>query len=342
MFSHSGALSILGLLVIACFLLALCLGTVVYTPAELLHIILGVFDRTVSEPADAVNRIILLDLRLSRLTLAILVGASLAGGGAAMQGLFRNPLADPMLTGVSAGAASAAIVVIVLGLDRLYATQLSSLPVASFIGSLLVASVVYLLSYYGGHTDRITLVLAGIAFNALAAAVIGFFTVIADNTELRSFTFWMLGSLSDASWIQVGVLSVLVIPSLIAIFAVWYPLNTFALGERNAMYLGVRVERLKLMLIVAVSMCVGASVAVVGMIAFVGLIAPHLVRITVGANHKLLLPASMLLGALIMLIADLVSRTAMSPVELPISVITALIGAPLFLFLIRNFSYGRV
>lgn len=329
------AVVILGFALVAVLIAALCFGAVFINPRQLALGIghaLGFFDVGILP----VHETILLDLRLPRVLSAVLIGASLGAGGAAMQGLFRNPLADPMLTGVSAGAAMAAIIFIMLGLTATPITGVVLLPVVSFVGGLIAVLIIYGVSSRGGQAEVVSILLAGIAFNALAAAVIGFFTVVADNTELRSFTFWMLGSLSSVSWHQSVAIAVLSIPALAAIFLSRCALDVLVLGERNAIYLGIRIERWKFIVIVAVALGVGASVAVAGIISFVGLVTPHLVRMVIGPNHTVLLPASMLLGALFTLLADLAARTVMLPIELPISVMTALAGIPLFVFLMTS------
>lgn len=284
---------------------------------------------------------ILLDLRLPRLLFAALVGASFAGAGVVLQSLFRNPLADPMLTGISAGAASSAIVIIVLGWSHVTVMQFSVLPLAAFLGGLLVVWVIHRMARRDGQTDMLFLLLTGIAVNTLAAGVIGFFTVVAGSEALRSFTFWMLGSFANISWFEVLSSAALILPAWLVMVLARKPLNLFVLGERNAAYLGLRVERWKRLLLVAVALCVGVSVALAGMIAFIGLITPHLIRLAYGSDHRVLVPASMLGGAGLAVLSDVVARTVFPPLELPITAVTALIGVPLFFFLMFSGRFSQ-
>ena len=321
-------------ILLVCFIIAACFGAIIYSPVELVRIIIHIFGN--SSDTLSVQEFVWLNLRLPRLILSMLVGASLAAGGVVMQSLFRNPLAEPALIGISAGGAMMAIIVIVSGLSGFYALNLPLLPGAAFVGCLMVALLIYRFSKIGGRADMHTLLLAGIAFNALATAVIGFFTMIADNSELRSFIFWMLGSFSGVNWSQIATVSIFILPALAVIILSARILDALTLGERNALYLGIHVERWKFLLIIAVSLCVGAAVSISGLIAFVGLIAPHLARSLLGAWHRRLLPAAILIGALLTLLADLFARVIFLPLELPIGILTALLGVPMFLSLILN------
>ena len=317
----------------AAFILAACLGAVLFTPRELFSIVaygLGFSDSCACDPIRAK---IWLSLRLPRLLLAMLVGAVLAAGGVIMQGLFRNPLADPSLIGVSAGGGVAAVAVIVLGIPAAWA-GFSLLPIAAFCGSFATMLAAYHLARYAGHIDTASLLLAGIAFNALATATIGFFTLVSSEQALRSFTFWLLGGFGGADWLQVASAAVFIVPSLVIMLWSARVLNVFALGEREALWLGIAVERWKLLLLAAVALGVGASVALTGIIGFIGLVVPHLLRLLWGPNHYLLLPCAVLLGALVVLLADLVARVVILPAELPLGILTALLGVPLFLFLL--------
>nr|WP_199796437.1 iron chelate uptake ABC transporter family permease subunit [Pseudomonas mendocina] len=281
--------------------------------------------------------LILAQIRVPRTLLGLAVGMVLALCGVAMQGLFRNPLADPGLVGVSSGAALGAAVVIVAGaafggLPEAFAPYL--LSAFAFIGGLLVTALVYRLGRRDGQTNVATMLLAGIALTALAGAAIGLFTYLADDATLRTLTFWNLGSLNGASYARLW-------PLLLATLAValWLPrraraLNALLLGESEARHLGFDVERLKRELVFCTALGVGAAVAAAGLIGFIGLVVPHLMRLLVGPDHRLLLPASALAGASLLLLADLVARLALAPAELPIGIVTALIGAPFFLYLL--------
>ncbi|MCR1828036.1 iron ABC transporter permease [Pseudomonas oleovorans] len=281
--------------------------------------------------------LILAQIRMPRTLLGLTVGMVLALCGVAMQGLFRNPLADPGLVGVSSGAALGAAVAIVGGaafggLPEAFAPYL--LSACAFVGGLLVTALVYRLGRREGQTNVATMLLAGIALTALAGAAIGLFTYLADDATLRTLTFWNLGSLNGASYARLW-------PLLLATLAValWLPrraraLNALLLGESEARHLGFDVERLKRELVFCTALGVGAAVAAAGLIGFIGLVVPHLMRLLVGPDHRLLLPASALAGASLLLLADLVARLALAPAELPIGIVTALIGAPFFLYLL--------
>lgn len=265
------------------------------------------------------------------------VGAVLALSGVAMQGLFRNPLADPGLVGVSSGAALGAALAIVFGaslggLPAFLAPYLLSL--CAFGGGLGVTWLVYRLGRRDGQTSVATMLLAGIALTALSGAVIGLFTYLADDATLRTLTFWNLGSLNGASYPRLWPLLLVAL-----LVACWLPrradaLNALLLGESEARHLGFDVERLKAELVLCTALGVGAAVAAAGMIGFIGLVVPHLIRLVAGPDHRTLLPASMMAGAILLLLADLLARLALAPAELPIGIVTALIGAPFFLYLL--------
>ncbi|WP_120997652.1 FecCD family ABC transporter permease [Stutzerimonas urumqiensis] len=289
--------------------------------------------------AQARAALIIGQIRLPRALLAVGVGAILAMTGVAMQGLFRNPLADPALIGVSSGAslgAAAAIVLLPLlgqlpaGLEPYW------LSICAFLGGLAITSMVYRLGRRDGRTDVATMLLAGIALTALAGACIGLLTYLADDTALRSLMFWNLGSLGGATlprvWPVLAVGLALVL---------WLPrranaLNVLLLGESEARHLGFPVEAIKRELVLCTALGVGVAVAAVGMIGFVGLIVPHLVRLATGPDHRTLLPASALAGGVLLLLADLLARVPLAPAELPIGLVTALLGAPFFLWLLAR------
>ncbi len=281
---------------------------------------------------------VLWSIRLPRVLLALLVGSALALAGAGMQGLFRNPLADPSLIGVSAGAAMGAVGAIVL-LGGTAAFQVpwmkeAAMPVFAFICGVGTTFCVYHISKVEGRTIVATMLLAGIAVNALASALIGSLLFLSDNSQLRDFTFWSLGSLSGASWKNLFPVALLVLPVL-AVFPFFSrSLNAFLLGEADAYYLGVEVDRLKKWIVFLSAAIVGATVAVCGIISFVGLVVPHMVRAVVGPDHRFVIPASALLGAILLVGADMFARVFFAPVELPIGVVTAVFGAPFFIGLL--------
>ncbi|MEO9332977.1 FecCD family ABC transporter permease [Ectopseudomonas guguanensis] len=328
----------LGLLLSLVLWLSLALGPVSLPLGDTLRAALRLLGLPFEADASVQQaELILSQIRMPRTLLGLAVGMVLALCGVAMQGLFRNPLADPGLVGVSSGAALGAAVAIVGGaafggLPEAFAPYL--LSACAFVGGLLVTALVYRLGRRDGQTNVATMLLAGIALTALAGAAIGLFTYLADDATLRTLTFWNLGSLNGASYARLW-------PLLLATLAValWLPrraraLNALLLGESEARHLGFDVERLKRELVFCTALGVGAAVAAAGLIGFIGLVVPHLMRLLVGPDHRLLLPASALAGASLLLLADLVARLALAPAELPIGIVTALIGAPFFLYLL--------
>ncbi len=319
------------------FWLALALGSVSLPLGDTLRALLHLSGVPVKVEGLEQAELIVGQLRLPRALMGLLVGALLALCGVAMQGLFRNPLADPGLIGVSSGAALGAALAIVFGaaiggLPALLSPYLLSL--CAFLGGLAVTWLVYRLGRRDGQTSVATMLLAGIALTALTSALIGLFSYLADDATLRSLTFWNLGSLNGANYPRLWPL--LVVGVLVA---AWLPrrvdaLNALLLGESEARHLGFDVERLKVELIFCTALGVGAAVAAAGMIGFIGLVVPHLLRLVVGPDHRRLLPASMLGGAILLLLADLLARLALAPAELPIGIVMALIGAPFFLYLL--------
>ena len=283
--------------------------------------------------------LILGQIRLPRTLLGLAVGGVLALSGVAMQGLFRNPLADPGLVGVSSGAALGAAIAIVGGaafggLPEVMGPYLLSL--CAFIGGLGVTALVYRLGRRNVQANVAVMLLAGIALTALAGSAVGLFTYLADDATLRTLTFWNLGSLNGASYARLWPLLIVTVG-----VALWLPrranaLNALLLGESEANHLGIDVEGLKRELVFCTALGVGAAVAAAGMIGFIGLVVPHLVRLLAGPDHRVLLPASVLVGATLLLFADLIARLALAPAELPIGIVTAFLGAPFFLYLLMR------
>lgn len=284
------------------------------------------------------DRIIIYDIRLPRVILGALIGASLAVSGAVMQGLFRNPLADPGIVGVSAGAGLGALSIIVLGgtflAPAIVLFGAYALPLAAFCSALAFTSILYIVATRRGQTSIATMLLAGIALGAMATAYMGVLTYMADDRQLRDLTFWLLGSLSGASWAKIVATSPFLVLALLVSPFLARGLNGLALGEASASHLGIPVQRFKRIAIVVVAAATGASVAVSGGIGFVGVVVPHLLRLMIGPDHRYLLPAAALLGASLLLIADAVSRTIVAPAELPIGIVTAAVGAPVFLWIL--------
>lgn len=287
---------------------------------------------------DASEYFLLWHLRIPRILLAILVGASLSMAGAAVQGLFRNPLAEPSLIGVTAGSMLAAVFCIVSGavLGLQFGQYLGQFSLASmaFLGGLGTTLLVYRLSQQNGRTSTATMLLAGVAITALCGAATGLFSYFSTEEQLRDITFWSLGSLSGASWESVLVMTVFFTIAAILLFPLAKPLNALLLGEEEASFMGVELEPLKWRVVIGASLAVGGSVALSGMIGFLGLLVPHLIRLSFGADHRFLLPASAVLGAILLLLADSFARTILAPAELPIGILTSFLGAPFFLWLI--------
>jgi iron complex transport system permease protein len=327
----------LGSLAIGAGLLSLSSGAIDLSFRELL-VAVGL-----QGTSDATAQAVVIDLRLPRIALAFLVGATLACSGTAMQGLFRNPLADPGLVGVSSGAALAAVAMIVSAPHlHLPASWMPfATPLASFAGGLAAALLAGRLAASDGYTRSATLLLAGLAINSIAGAGIGLLTQIAGDSALREAMFWLFGSLSKSGWDELAVAAPILIGTLLLIPRDARALNALLLGESEAMHLGVNVERLKRRLILLIVLSVAACVALTGVIGFVGLVVPHLLRLLLGPDHVRLLPASALGGAALLALADWAARTIVAPAELPIGILTALIGGPFFLLLLIQMR-GRV
>ncbi|AQZ93587.1 FecCD family ABC transporter permease [Halopseudomonas phragmitis] len=324
-------------LLLLAFLLSLALGAVAIHPLDTVRALGRMLGLSQVAPETA---LIIEHIRLPRTLMGLLVGATLALTGAVMQGLFRNPLADPGLIGVSSGAALGAALVIVLGSWLLASLPASWMPYATvggaFIGGVITTLLVYRLGQTAQGTSVASMLLAGIAIAAISGAFIGLLSYIADDTMLRTLTFWNMGSLGGANFERVGVLA-------LCCALVWWrlprqakALNALLLGESEARHLGVDVERVKRELILLTALGVGACVAAAGLIGFVGLVVPHLVRLMLGADHRRVIPASMLLGGGLLLLADVVARLVVAPAELPIGILTALLGAPFFLMLLMR------
>lgn len=328
-------------------LLGIGVGSVSVSAAEILAILgstLGLSGTAVAPFKVA----IVSEIRLPRVLLAGVVGAALAVSGAALQGLFRNPLADPGLLGVSASAALGAALFIVLGsglagLSGGGLMALYGLPLAAFAGSLAAIWLLFLLASRRGEVNVSLMLLLGVALNAVAAAGVGLMTYLADAEALRTLTFWTLGSLGGNGWLELMLVAPLLGLAGVQLLRCARPLNLLLLGDAEAGHLGVAVARQQRRIVFWSALAVGAAVAVSGMIAFLGLVVPHLVRLMAGPDHRLLLPASALLGAALLITADLFARLALAPAELPIGIVTALVGGPfMFWLLLREARRGRL
>jgi iron complex transport system permease protein len=321
-------------------LLSLTHGAVPVPGSRVAAILASAIERRSADSTQ--DALVVTDIRLPRLFLGMLIGGALGMSGALMQGLFRNPLADPGLAGVSAGAGLGAALAIVLG-DRAShgfsaLSFLPLLPASAFLGALTTTSSLYAIATRGGRTSVATMLLAGVALAALASSFIGILTYASDDRQLRDLTFWSMGSLGGANWAKVAALAPIAALMLAAGPFLSRGLNALALGEAEAFHLGVRLQRLKAAIVFLVSIAVGASVAAAGVISFVGIVAPHAVRLVVGPDHRALLPLSVAAGAALLAGADVLSRTLVAPAEMPIGVLTAAMGAPFFLWLLTRGS----
>jgi iron complex transport system permease protein len=330
----SGALASAAVLVA---LLSLGTGAVRIPPERVVAVLAGWLNGD-TQVLSSREALVVLNIRLPRLLLGAMVGAGLAVAGALMQGLFRNPLADPGLVGVSAGAGLAAAATIVLG-DKLLAGIIGKLPYAAlpagaFLGGLLTTTLLYLIATREGRTSVATMLLAGVALGALAGAMTGFLAYLSDDRQLRDLTFWSLGSLGGATWTKVWAIAPVILPLIIAMGFLARGLDALALGEAEAFHLGVPVQRLKVAIVVLTALAVGAGVAAAGLIGFIGIVVPHMLRLVIGPGHRALLPLAALGGAALLVAADTIARIVVAPAELPIGIVTAAIGAPFFLWLL--------
>ena len=277
---------------------------------------------------------IILEIRLPRVILAGLVGAALAIAGATYQGLFRNPLADPYLIGVAQGAALGAVIGFLLP-STWHGVGFGIIPLLAFLGALVSTAIVYNLARVGKTLPVTTLILAGVALGAFLASIVSYL-IISSGERIHGIMFWLMGSFSLTQWAEAKIVLPYVLLGIIIILLYARPLNLMQLDEEQVQQLGINVERLKLVLLAAATLITAAAVSFVGIIGFVGIIIPHAVRLIWGADHRFLLPLSVLTGAIFLILADLIARTALAPTEIPIGVITALCGAPFFLYLLRR------
>ena len=318
--------AVLGLAVVLGFLLSILVGEADLTPGQVFAALLG--------EGDINDRRIVVGLRAPRAVMAILVGGGLSLSGAVFQALLRNPLAEPYILGISGGAATGAVLALALGL----AASLSwALPAAAFAGALVaIFLVLRVAATADDQVDVRVLLLAGVVVGAFFTACMAFVLSISDARTVRSAVLWMMGSLVGSDWRTVWMVTLYSIPAVIALVGLARPLNLLAIGEETAGYLGADVERVKRMAYVLASLLTAAGVAATGVIGFVGLIVPHSIRLLVGADYRVLLPLAFLAGAVFLMLADIAARTVLPPTEVPIGVITAFVGVPLFLLLLRR------
>jgi iron complex transport system permease protein len=337
-YRHTLMIAGLGILLLAATLLSFTVGAVKISIYEVIVVLgqqIGLFGGTA---VDETAQVVMTTIRIPRIVMTLFIGAALGISGASLQGLFRNPLVEPALLGVSGGSAVAVVLVIVAGTTSLsflagWAFH-SLLSLVAFAGGVMTTVLVVSLSLTGGRTNVAILILVGVAINALTGALTGLLIFYASETQLSTFIFWTLGNLGGATWEKLWCGLPMLGFSIIGLLNFARSLNAIALGEAEAYHLGVDVERVKRIIILLVAMGVGVSVALAGTIGFIGLIIPHLIRTIFHADNQLVLPAAALGGALLLILADIISRTIVAPAELPIGVVTALMGAPFFVSLL--------
>jgi iron complex transport system permease protein len=320
----------LALVTLVVGVVSLGVGAVSMPPAQVLAALLHPDDPAVSAGDIAIVR----DLRLARIILCLLIGAGLAASGAAFQGLFRNPLADPFIVGASGGAALGATLAITLGWQWSQG-GLGPVPLAAFVGALLAVAIAYAISEIGGSTSAIALLLAGSALSTMFSAGVAFLMTVGDKNLHQTYS-WLLGGIAGRSWSHLAATWPYLIFGSLALWLFARPLDALACSEETARTLGLSVRRARLAIMGAATLVTAAAVAVGGIIGFVGLIAPHIARMIVGSSHGRLIPASMLIGGLLLVLADDVARTVLAPIELPVGIVTALLGGPFFLYLLKT------
>ena len=331
-------IGLFSLLVIS--LVSTTIGPVKITLLEILDILFNSININTNISSSEISqafRTVIIDIRLPRIIMGILVGVALGISGAILQGLFRNPLVDPGFIGVSSGAAIGAMFIIMFShlfaiANNFYIQFL--LPIFAMSGGLFTTILVYKMSQMSGKTNIMAMLLSGIAINAFSGSIIGFLVYRASDMELRSFTFWTLGSLDNSNWLIVSIAFIAILIPLILSINLRKKLDIFMLGDSEAGYLGLNIEKLKKKIILISALMVGVTVAFCGMIGFIGLVTPHLVRLIMGPSHKTLIFGSAILGAIILILADFISRIIIAPAQLPIGIITSALGAPFFLWLI--------
>ena len=326
---------VLTVLTVGIFLYALSAGAMSISLKTLISYFFSNGDGLSSE--EMMSAKVFVNLRAPRILLAIIIGASLALSGAVLQGLFRNPLVDPGLIGISSMASTFAAFSIVLGIHEWFSASWMGLfaqNLVTFIGASLAVIVAIFLSNRNGNLSVITLLLVGIALNALGGSITGLMSYLSDDDQLRNLIFWLMGSLGAASWTKVLLLAIINVPIIFLLLSKGKVLDSFSLGEEDALYIGTNVKREKMLLIVFTSFIVSTSVSLTGVIGFVGLVVPHIIRLFMQRGSGFLLINSAWIGALLLLFSDTLARTIVLPKELPIGIITSLIGTPIFLFMV--------
>lgn len=322
------ALLVLGVALVAALVAGIAFGAVPVAPGD----VLSAIGRAMAGRASGMSDTLIIGVRLPRVILAALVGASLAGAGVLYQALFRNPLADPYILGVSSGAGLGAVIAIA-ATAQLAAWRYGAVPLAAFVGAIGTMLLVVKLATLRGRLDTTSLLLAGVAISYTLAALTSFVMVFA-REQMAQVVFWMMGGLGTASWPYVAMVGPMFVLGAAVPLAFTRDLNLMLLGDERAGQLGVPVERFRMIVLAAASLLTAAAVAVAGLIGFVGLMTPHMVRLVLGPDHRSLLPASLLSGAIVLVLADLVARVILAPVEIPVGIVTAVLGGPFFVYLL--------
>jgi iron complex transport system permease protein len=336
---------IIALLIVALILtiaVAAAIGPVQISPLDVYKIILQkipIIGGAIKVDTSPINQEIIMLVRLPRVLAAALVGVALSSSGAVLQGLLRNPIADPFIIGVSAGASLGAAVAMVTGIGASIFGFLYSVPIAAFISAVGTVFLIYNLSRIGGSMSMLTLLLIGVAITSLFSALV-YLIMLVTNAQAQGILFWMFGSLTLASWNYVYMSFPFIIAGLAVILYFARDLNPIALGEEQAHHLGVDTEMLKKILLACVSLVTAAAVSISGIIGFIGLIIPHIMRLLVGPDHRMLIPSSALAGAIVLILCDTLARTVMSPSEVPVGIITAILGCPFFIYLLLRSRRG--
>jgi iron complex transport system permease protein len=334
--------SVLTLLLVLVLIAAIAFGAVRILPAEMLS---ALVHWCKSEQSNSIYENVFLQLRLPRVMLCAITGAILAVSGVLMQGLFRNPVVEPGLIGTSAGAAFGASIVFSLSpfMSPVFKSILGPflVPIFAFVGGLAATYIVYSLAKNNKRVSILPLLLVGMAINAIGLSGVGLMTYIARDPQARSITFWNLGTFSGASWFQVWVTGIVAIICIFIAFKQAKKLNVLLLGEQEAGYLGVEVNKLKTSILIVNTAMVSVATSFVGVIAFMGLIVPHVLRLLIGSDNRKLIPASILMGALLLTLADMGARLLLAPSEMPIGIITSIVGAPLYIFLLKKYQFNQ-
>lgn len=325
-----------GLLIVSC-LVSISIGSVSIEIKQIFSLILNRMGFEGSQNFTTIQENVFWILRFPRVLFGILVGVALGVSGVSLQGIFRNPLVDSGLIGIASGASLLASCFIVLSSYFSFLSIVNAqltMAFVAFVGAAVTAFLVYRVSLYNGKINITMLILAGVALNAVSGSLTGLLTYFADDRQLRDITFWTLGSLSGATWLSLSILAFFVLIPAFILMRYRNALNAFALGEKPAYFIGIDTKKVKFVVLLCSTAMVGATVAFSGIIGFVGLVIPHILRLMIGPNHRALMPLSALAGALLICLADLVSRTLINPIEIPIGIITSIIGAPILLIII--------